>query len=148
MVEMIITLFIGSILLAWGIPNYRDLKIRRQVTDSVNEMSYSLSLARAEAIRYGQTVTVTPSGGDWNNGWLITTPGINGNPDIEIYQKEPLNSLLSVSQNGSLQGAIQFNNIGSLVGNDVGLFTLSHTSASEARNVRVSLSGTVKVTHP
>jgi Tfp pilus assembly protein FimT len=111
-------------------------------------MSYSLSLARAEAIRYGQTVTVSPIGGDWNNGWLITTPGIGGNPDIEIYQKEPLNSQLSVAQNGSLQGALQFNNIGSLVGNDVGLFTLSHTSSSEARNVRVSLSGTVKVTHP
>jgi len=142
------TLFIGSLLLAWGIPSYRDLKIRNQVSTSTNELSYSLSLARAEAIRYGQTVTVTPIGGVWNDGWLITTPGQGTNPAIQLYQQDPLDDQLSIAQVGPLSGSLQFNNTGELVGNNVGLFTLSHTSTSESRNIRVNLSGTVRVINP
>lgn len=142
------TMFIGSLLLAWGIPSYRDLKIRNQVSGSTNELSYSLSLARAEAIRYGQTVTVTPINNDWNDGWLITTPGLGTNPAIELYQQDPLDDQLNIAQTGPLSGSLQFTNIGALVGTDVGLFTLSHTSSSVSKGVRVNLSGTVRVVHP
>ncbi|TDR18425.1 GspH/FimT family pseudopilin [Marinicella litoralis] len=148
LIELIITLFIGSLLLAWGIPSYRDLKIRKQVTDSVNELSYSLSLARAEAIRYGRTVSVTPVGGDWDDGWLISTAGIDGNPDLQIYQQDPLDDQLNISQIGALQGSLQFNNVGELVGNNTGLFTLSHATASESKSLRINLSGTVRMVSP
>ncbi len=148
LIELILTLFIGSLLLAWGIPGYRDLKIRKQVSNNINELSYSLSLARAEAIRYGQTVTIAPVGGDWDNGWLISTAGIDGNPTIEIYQQDPLDDQLNVTQTGPLQGSLQFNNVGELVGNNTGAFTLGHATASESKALRVSLSGTVRMVHP
>ena len=38
LVELIITLFIGSLLLAWGVPEYRELKARRMVTDLTNDI--------------------------------------------------------------------------------------------------------------
>ncbi|MCW8869170.1 MAG: GspH/FimT family pseudopilin, partial [Proteobacteria bacterium] len=65
LIELIITLLIGSLLLAWGVPNYRDFKLRREVVDHTNDFVYSLSLARSEAIRYGTDVRVEPVGGDW-----------------------------------------------------------------------------------
>lgn len=148
MVELMITLLIGALLLAWGIPNYRDLKVRKQVVDAANEMAYSLSLARAEGIRYGRTVTVAPTDGDWNEGWLVTAPGIDGNPDLQIYQQDALNSQLNLTQLGDLQGSIQFNNVGELVGGNEGLFNLSHITAGDARNIRVTLSGTTRVIKP
>lgn len=148
LVELIITLLIGSLLLAWGVPNYRDLKVRRQVTDTANEMSYSLSLARAEAIRYGRTVTVAPVDGGWNSGWSIFTTGIEGGDDIQIYAQDSINNQLDIAQNGELQGNLQFNNVGELVGIDEGLFSLTHTSSGEKRNINVKLSGSVRVVKP
>lgn len=150
LIELIITLLIGSLLLAWGVPNYRDLKVRRLVTDNANEMVYSLSLARAEAIRYGNVVTVTPiSGNDWNSGWVITAVGIDGNPDIQIYQQDPIDDQLVITQNAPLVGAVQFNNIGELVGGNAGSFTLSHTVATgEQRQIAINLAGMSKVLNP
>jgi type IV fimbrial biogenesis protein FimT len=150
LIELLVTLLIGSLLLAWGIPSYRDLKIRRLVTENANEMVYSLSLARAEAIRYGNTVTVSPiSGNDWDSGWLISAPGIDGNPDIQIYQQDPLDDQLNITQNGGLQGDLQFNNIGELVGGVPGSFTIGHiTETNERRNITVRLSGTARMENP
>ncbi|MEZ5472562.1 MAG: GspH/FimT family pseudopilin [Marinicella sp.] len=150
LIELITTLLIGALLLAWGVPGYRGLKVSRLVTDHANEMVYSLSLARAEAIRYGSTVTVSPlSGNDWNSGWLISAPGIEGGADIEIYQQSPLDSKLNITQNGPLQGDLQFNNIGELVGNNQGQFTIAHTvSTNTSRNILINLAGMSKVVNP
>ena len=145
LVELIITLLIGSLLLAWGVPNYRDLKVRRQLTDTANEIVYSLSLARAEAVRYGATVTVEPTGGDWNDGWLISAPGIDGNPDIQIYQQDALNDQMTINQLGPLVGDIQFNSLGALNNVSEGLFQLSSTTSSESRNIRIRLTGLARV---
>lgn len=146
LVELIIALLIGVLLLAWGIPNWRDLKIRSALTDNSNEIAYSLNLARAEAVRYGRIVTVSPiTAGDWSDGWTISTSGIEGAADIQIYEHNPIGDQFTISQVGPLQGDLQFNSLGGLVGNSEGALTLVHIDSTAFRIIRTRLTGLSKV---
>lgn len=139
-------LFIGSLLLAWGIPNYRDFKIRKHVTDVANQTVYSLSFARAEAVRYGTNVTVSPNDGSWQNGWTTTAIGVDGNPDRVLAVQEPIDDIVVFSQEGPLNGTLTFNRIGGLTGGNSGRFDITSTEASGVdRMVTISLNGTSKV---
>lgn len=146
LIELIITLLIGSILLAWGIPNYRDFKIRKQITDVANQTVYSMSLARAEAVRYGTDVTVVPAVGGWQNGWTITSIGVDGNADQVLAIQDPIDDNVAFSQAGPLVGTITFNSIGGLTGNDPGRFEIKNSSVTGFdRAVVIGLNGTSKV---
>ena len=156
MVELIITLFIGSLLLAWGVTNYRDFKVRKQVSDSANELVYGFNLARAEAIRYGSNVRVVKTGANWNQGWSIYTVDENGSVDEQIYVQEPLDGSLKLTQSGAYTGVIEFNNLGALTSGVGTQFNVEndpyvHGSApvaNSARNIQISPSGSAKVVKP
>ncbi len=146
LIELIITLLIGSILLAWGIPNYRDFKIRKHVTDVANQTVYSLSFARAEAVRYGTNVTVAPNAGGWQSGWTITAIGVDGNPDRVLAVQDPIDSIVTFSQTGPLSGTVTFNRIGGLTGSNAGRFDITNSEATGVnKSVLISLNGTSKV---
>ncbi len=148
LIELIITLLIGSLLLAWGVPNYRDFKMRRQIVDNANEFVYSMNLARAEAVRYGTVVTVSPVSNDWNQGWISTATGVGGNPDVKIEEHDPVQDI-NVTLTTNPGGSISFNRIGGLSGTNEAVFSLVHTGdSSRSRNVRVRMSGSVKVEEP
>jgi type IV fimbrial biogenesis protein FimT len=145
LVELIITLFIGSLLLAWGMPEYRELKARRMVTDISNDIVTSFTLARAEAIRYGNNVVVAPNG-TWQDGWTITSIGVDGNPNVELAIQDPIDPVVQVSQTGPLAGNVVFNRIGGLEGGATAEITLKHTSqTSHSRRVVIGLSGSARV---
>jgi len=155
-IEMVIALLIGSILLAWGIPNYRDLKVRKQVSETANETAYSLSLARAEAIRYGTGVKVQKSGTNWNEGWSLFTLDALGANDQEIYVQDAFDTTLKFTQSGDFTGDIVFNNLGAvsngmttqfLIENDTSINNTRPISDS-SKIVRVSPSGSSRVQKP
>ncbi len=144
--ELIVTLLIGSILLAWGVPNYRDLKARRQVTDISNEIVYSFTQARAEAVRYGTDVRVIPNGGNWQNGWRTVSIGVDGNPNVLLAQQAAIDPIVDLQQTGALAGTVTFNSIGGLVGGNAGRFELKHNYTTSAQKaVTISLSGSARV---
>ncbi len=146
LVELIITLLIGSILLAWGVPGYRDFKLRNQISDAANEMVYSLTQARSEAVRYGTNVRVTPAGGDWQDGWTLTSIGVDGNPDVVLAVQPAISSNLELTQVGPLNGDLVFNRIGGLNGASAGRFEIkSPGSTGFDRAVIISLTGSSKV---
>lgn len=147
LIELIITLLIGSLLLAWGVPNYRDFKVRRQVVDNANEFVYSMNLARAEAVRYGTTVTVVPVSNDWDLGWITTATGVGGNPDVKIEEHDPVNDI-NITFTTNPGGSITFNRIGGLNGSAEAVFSLAHANGASSRNVRIGMSGSVKVMQP
>ncbi len=149
---MVITLLLIVVLMAWGIPNYQNLKARRMVTDFANEMVYSFTQARAEAIRYGTTVEVRPINGDWQNGWDTIAIGVDGAPDIQVAVQDPVDPRLTLNQVGGedyLQGDVVFNNIGGLDNEKEGQFTLVNNNGDGAeRSININLSGSVKVVKP
>jgi len=148
LIELIITLLIGSLLLAWGVPNYRDFKLRREVVDHTNDFVYSLSLARSEAIRYGTDARVEPVGGDWRQGWTITAAGVGGSADTIIQSHDPVEALdLDLTTNPG--GGITFNRIGGLRGAAAAQFELAHHQHNAVnREINVTMAGSIKVVKP
>lgn len=144
LIELIITLLIGSILLAWGVPNYRDFKLRRMITDNANNLTYSLNLARAEAVRYGTDVEVEPNNSNWRLGWTITAKGVGGAPDTIIAQESRMDTQMRlVLKNGN---KIVFNRIGGLKANEPAEFVLRHKDMpNDKKDVFVTMSGNIKV---
>ncbi len=150
LIELIITLLIGSLLLAWGVPNYRDFKLRRMVTDHANSLIYSMNLARAEAVRYGTEVEVVPDG-QWHDGWTVTAIGVGGAGDTELLKEDSMDSQMrfTLVTPPDANNKIIFNRIGGLQGNNEARFELMHIDKPiEKKAVVITMSGNVKVINP
>lgn len=77
--ELVVVMATVAILLSIGVPSYRSITNSYRMSSEVNGLLGDLMLARAEAIKEGQPVTVcastngtTCSGGTaWQTGWIM-----------------------------------------------------------------------------
>jgi type IV fimbrial biogenesis protein FimT len=80
--EALVAMAITAILLALGVPSYRDFAASRRAAAEVAELVSSLQLARTEALKRGVRVSVCQSENgrscstdasqrDWSRGWLV-----------------------------------------------------------------------------
>ncbi|MEW6703552.1 MAG: GspH/FimT family pseudopilin [Pseudomonadota bacterium] len=71
--ELMVTLTVLSVVLAVGIPSFKNLLARNRVSGQANEFIGALNLARSEAVRRGQPVTLRSAAGteDFGTGWEI-----------------------------------------------------------------------------
>ena len=81
LIELVITIALLGILLAWAIPNVRSFIKNARIVSVTNELVADIGLARQEAQRRGRTVQIctssdgtTCSGIDWMDGWIINAP--------------------------------------------------------------------------
>lgn len=92
LLETLIALAVTAVLLGIALPNLTEYSSSRAVRSKATALSGALRLARAEAIRRGNRVTVCPSvnpdspaptcagGNEWNTGWLVFEDvGADGN---------------------------------------------------------------------
>ncbi len=70
-IELMIAVVILAVLVAVGIPSFRDAIERNAVSTSSNEVLNGLLFARGEAIRTETNTTFTPL----PNGWQVTSGG-------------------------------------------------------------------------
>ncbi|WP_154223352.1 GspH/FimT family pseudopilin [Marinicella rhabdoformis] len=147
LLEMVVVLILITILVAWGVPNFQQLKARRMVTDFSNEVLYSFTQARAEAIRYGTDVEVRPNGGSWQNGWTTIAIGVDGAANTTIAVQQAVDNRLIFVANGLVTGTMVFNSIGALEDGIDRPFRLTHDfNASISNIINVSPSGSARVT--
>jgi type IV fimbrial biogenesis protein FimT len=72
LVELLIVLSIVALLLAAGVPSFRQYLQTQQVNNATGDFLFALNLARSEAIRRGTRVDLAASdGNDWQNGWKV-----------------------------------------------------------------------------
>jgi len=78
MIELMITLAVAGILVASAAPSFRTSIQNNRMVTQINELHTSLSMARSEAIKRNDNVTVCQSsngtsctGGNWQDGWII-----------------------------------------------------------------------------
>jgi len=78
MIELLITLTIAIILAVIAVPQYADFTQARRTTSEITSLSNDMQLARTEAIKEGQTVTLCVSSNQtsctgtlWSQGWII-----------------------------------------------------------------------------
>ncbi len=96
LIELVITIALLGILLAWAIPNVRTFIKNARISSSASELMGDIGVARQEAQRRGVVVQICASadgtncaGGassDWLNGWIIKTATLG---QVIRYNKEP-----------------------------------------------------------
>jgi type IV fimbrial biogenesis protein FimT len=107
LVETLVALGISGVMATIGLPQMTDNLARRSVDSAILSLSTALRLARAEALKRGETVTVCPrdpragdsaticasSGRDWSAGWLVFVDrgerGSLGDADLLLWSHLP-----------------------------------------------------------
>lgn len=75
LIELMVTLTVAGVLLAIGLPSFTRMFASNRIATQTNEFVAALNLARAEAIRRGQSMALrADSGGiDFAGGWKVFT---------------------------------------------------------------------------
>ena len=102
LIELMVTVAIAGIVMGLGIPTFSQLITNSRLTTSINELVTSLNLARSEAIKRGQPVTLRKAGAQWEAGWTIFTD-FNGN-GTQDDTDELLRNYQALPNNYTLRG--------------------------------------------
>ena len=147
--ELMITLFIASILATIAVPSYNLLITRNRLVSQINEFVGSLHLARSEAIKRGLSVRACTSSdgvtcattGDWDQGWIVRVDG----PNTVLKIQPALTSGDTFRGDVKTSNAVRFDRNGLAVGFD-GRVALCDSDAdlSRARAVVISPTGRVQ----
>ena len=78
LIELLVTVAVVSILLAVGVPAFQRMTEDNRQVAAINSLAGSLNLARSEAVKQAQAVTVCASADgnacsgtpDWSTGWI------------------------------------------------------------------------------
>lgn len=113
--ELLITLLIVGIVLAFGVPNLGDFTRNGRITGAANDLHSSFMVARSEAARSKSNVTICASadpqgaaacnGASFDDGWIIF---VDTNGDIEragadenvLRSHPPVHENIDINTNG------------------------------------------------
>ncbi|MCC5810798.1 MAG: GspH/FimT family pseudopilin [Ectothiorhodospiraceae bacterium] len=80
LIELMVALVVLAIIAGIAFPNFQNLMRDNRTTTRTNELVTAINLARSEAVRRGDTVTVEPMGGSFAAGTCVYVGGgCNGN---------------------------------------------------------------------
>ena len=158
LIELLIVVSILAILLGLAVPNLRTFYVNNRLGSAVNTVIAALSLARNEAIRRGQPVTIVSLAGgqNWTTGWTVCVDNgssTNGNPFVPtgtcasgaanvIARGPALDSALTLYSNAGLGSYVTFDASGrSLRTNSTnlaGTFVICYGSALKSGSMSMS----------
>ena len=109
LVELVVGLSIAGILIAIAAPNLRESIQNNRMVTQINDLHTALSLARAEAVKRRNNVSVCKSSdgascsGNWKDGWIIFVDtdhdgSVDGEEVVRAYEGVPTGSNLLFSQ--------------------------------------------------
>lgn len=75
--EMLVVVAIMGLLAAIATPYMGDMIRRQRIKTAAFDVFASLAFARSEAIKRNTTVTITPTAGNWAQGWRIVDTNNN-----------------------------------------------------------------------
>jgi len=76
LIELMIVISVLAVILSMALPSFRDFTLQQRIKNAGFDTVATLTFARSEAIKQNGNVTITPTGGNWSNGWTIA--GIDG----------------------------------------------------------------------
>ncbi len=74
LIELMITVAILAITVSLAAPAFKELLVAQRIRSVAYDMTSDLVLARSEAVKRGQTVTIAPDGSGWTDGWTVRVP--------------------------------------------------------------------------
>ena len=84
LLELLTVMAVLGILVSIAVPSFGYLTANTQVKSASSNLYLALLKARSEAVKRDAPVAITPTGGDWKNGWQIT---INAGADVLLSQE-------------------------------------------------------------
>lgn len=83
--ELLITITVLSVLVALAAPSFSNILAEQRLRQASSEMRISLTTARSEAIKRGESVVVVPRDSSWSKGWCVEADaGASGCTDAAI----------------------------------------------------------------
>lgn len=133
LVEVLVVIAILAILAAVAGPNLSWLILSQRVKNASFDVFSTLTYARSEAITRDTTVTVSPAGGNWSNGWTVTVPATG-----TVLRTQ--GALGSISVTGP--ASVSYNGMGRLSAATTSIsLTGSNVNESGSRCISIDLSG-------
>lgn len=71
LIELMVAVAILAVLASLASPSFRQLLAAQRVRATAYSIVSDLVLARSEAVKRGESVTLTPSTADWAGGWNV-----------------------------------------------------------------------------
>ena len=139
--ELMITLVIMAVLLAWGVPSFQEIIRQNRITTETNDFTTMLNLARSEAVKRGMTITVSSASGDddWSDGYSMAVASTGE----ELRTAEALHSGGSLTSSGT-KSSFSFNSQGYLTAS-TGAATLTMCQDNTTKGRSISIAGTGRV---
>lgn len=124
LIELMVSISVLAILLSVGVPSFTSMVQRYTAQATASDFHHMLQLARSEAAKSSQTVTLCPSSGrnsaatcqatsDWSIGWLLKSAD---NTVIHVARAPDSDVALSFS---TAVNSIEFDPIGASTSNNV-----------------------------
>ncbi|WP_156775423.1 GspH/FimT family pseudopilin [Hydrogenophaga sp. RAC07] len=109
LIELMVAIAILAILLAVGVPSFQSFIASSRLTTANNDFVGAMTLARSEAIRRGNRVTVCKSAdlntcttaGGWQQGWIVFVDTTRSGAAAEVNTGETI-----VSRYEAIQGSL------------------------------------------
>lgn len=136
LVELAAVLFVTALICAVAAPGLRDFSAAQSVKSLAADLSSDLLIARSEALKRNDSVTVARSSSDWAGGWTVT----NGSLRLGGRNASSIGAL----QITGAPASITFNGLGRVSStSDAVRITVTATNvpANAARCVELDLSG-------
>lgn len=152
LIELMMTIFILSIVLAFGVPAFNATTMNNRISSQINNLLSTLNFARSEAVKLGANITVCGSSNltscntsNWEQGWIVFRDS-NANATVDAGEtilrvQEALDGGTTLRTSGFTSNAnVQFDTKGSLAA--VGTFVLCDSrGATAAKAVVLNISG-------
>lgn len=134
LIELMTTVVILGILTAAALPSYRSFVVGQRIKSASFDIMASLTLARSEAIRRNANVNITPTGGDWLQGWTVAAGATT------VNQQSAIGSGVTIVCVPAPCQAVTYQSNGRLAGSAPSI-QLGSTETGSARCIGISLNG-------
>lgn len=151
LIELMVVITLVAVLGAIAVPSFRNLLLNQRLAASTSEFVAALSLARTEALKRSQTVTLTPKTiNDWNSGWEVKSTVDGAATTLRAFESLPVGVTVDTGLSNALNGKVSYDANGfSKNGNAYLMGCVAFKAETGRRSaVVVSASGRPKVCDP
>ncbi|MFK8028305.1 MAG: GspH/FimT family pseudopilin [Gammaproteobacteria bacterium] len=156
-IELMLTIAVAAVMLSVGVPSFQSLMERNQLTSGINQFISSMSLARSEAIKRNQRVSICPSsdgeacvGNQYENGWIIFVDrNANGTRQIAteelIWVSDSLPANMTLRGDGCCSGSVPYLASGQISGIAGNIHLCKENDANKSRKIAINTFGRARL---